>query len=1138
METFDLFRMPRKFRRAALILASSLAASAGTAGTLTLPDVPMATGSGIQVKPNILFILDDSGSMGWTHLPDHVENMAGRYGYKSAQCNGIYFNPGVNYSPPVKADGTPYPNAIFTSAKYDGFNAGSSTVDLSTAYRAYDNTTSFGNGADAAQPAYYYQYSGSQPALSYAYTAGGGVDTTTTFYKECNSSIGNSPGKNAFTKVVVSGAAAQQNFANWYSYYRVRIYTMKTAAGRAFSNLANASNYRIGFSTHSYASARINASSATLLNDSNSTSSEFQKIDDFCLASPGCTQRTNLYAKLYASAPSGGTPLREALSFAGRMYAGKLLTGSSDPIQYSCQQNFSILSTDGYWNGDPGARIDGSSGVGNQDGGSTPRPMLDSANKPDTLADVAMYYYQTDIRDSALGNCTGALGGGTDVCENNVPGAGKDTNSMQHMTTFTLGLGLDGTLKYSENYDSGGSSDFNAIIQGTKNWSDPTDAEDLHRIDDLWHAAVNGRGTYYSAKTPDALSDGLVKALGGVSARTGSAAAAATSNLEPVAGDNFAYVGQYTTSSWDGDLQARSINLSTGEISSGATWSAQALLDAKVAANSDSRVIYKAYSGALKPFTPANLAAEIAAKYFDAGATNPNGALSQYSVWSAAELALATPQSLINFIRGQTGLEDQSGNEYRLYRDRSHVLGDIVNSQPVYVKKPQFKYVDDGYSSYADSMAGRQGVVYVGGNDGMLHAFNADTGEEMWAFVPSALLPHLYKLADKNYAANHRFFVDGPVTVGDACFGASCGAGGWRTILVGGLGKGGRAYYALDITNPAAPSLLWEFDIGKDTDLGLSYGNPVITKRNGEWVVLFASGYNNLSPGDGKGRLYAVNAQTGSKILEIVTDSAADPALSGIAKVSNWVDSTMTDNSTRHVYGGDLSGNIWRFDIISDSVTQLASVGNSQPITTRPELASVSYGGVSYRVVYVGTGRYLMQSDISNTDVQSMYAIRDDLVNTYGNFRNESGVVHQTLGGGGTSRTGSSLEVNWNISPGWYVDFSLSPGERVNVDPKLQLGVLAVATNVPSPNLCNIGGYSWLYFFDHKKGTAVPTSAGGIVGTLIGNALAVGINVVRLPGGKTVTIATTSDNRHPVLTNPQAPPSGGVRRVLWRELVK
>src|SRR5690606_9678235 len=313
----------------------------------------------------------------------------------------------------------------------------------------------------------------------------------------------------------------------------------------------------------------------------------------------------------------------------------------------------------GFWNGAAGYQVDGNSSIGNQDGAAA-RPMWDGTSggnggSSNSLSDVAMHYYETDLRTSTLGNCTGATVDGKtyDVCENNVPGGGSDKASHQHMTTFTLGLGVNGSLEYCENYDAGGCADFEAIKQGTKNWPVPK-ADDLTTVDDLWHAAVNGRGKYFSARSPESLAKGLQRALAGVSARTASAAAAATSNLEPVAGDNFAYVAMYTTVEWDGEIAARELDLGTGTVSETGIWSARAKVDGKVSAATDSRKILFNAGGTLKDFTAGNLASQIADKYFEPGPDNPKGALSHYADLTADEQAQATSASIIGFIRGQT----------------------------------------------------------------------------------------------------------------------------------------------------------------------------------------------------------------------------------------------------------------------------------------------------------------------------------------------------------------------------------------------------------------------------------------------------------------------------------------------------
>jgi type IV pilus assembly protein PilY1 len=794
-----------------------------------------------------------------------------------------------------------------------------------------------------------------------------------------------------------------------------------------------------------------------------------------------------------------------------------------------------------------------------------------SGGYSDSLADVAMYYYQTDLRTSALGNCSGGLqlnlttclAGTTPdncgVCENNVPGSGGDITPSQHMTTFTLGLGVDGTLGYADNYLSGGSADFNAIVQGTKNWPNPITNSGAERIDDLWHAAVDGRGVYYSARDPDTLVTGISNALAGVTARAGSAAAAATSNLEPVAGDNYLFVALYRTVFWDGDLQARTIDPVTGAISADPIWTAQPLLDLKVGANSDTRTIYTFDSGAankLKPFLWANLTASERG-YFDSVCTGA-AQLSQCGSLTSAEQALAVGENLVGYLRGQ------NGHEGTLYRDREHVLGDMVTSQPVYVKKPPFEYADSGYVTFRDTtQAGRTPMVYVAANDGMLHAFNADSGQESWAYVPPAIMGNLYRLADKTYSANHRYYVDGSPTVVDICPNAPsgvCTGAQWKTILVGGFNAGGRGYYALDITDPAAPKAMWNFSVADDSDMGYSFGNPIVTKRkDGTWVVVVTSGYNNILPGSGVGYLYVLNADTG-ELLEKISSGVGDTATpSGLAKINVWVDLS-TDNTAERFYGGDLQGNLFRFELdpgsppaapvsTAGTALALAQLGATQPITTKPELTLIPYGGVDYPAVMFGTGRYLGLTDLSNTDQQTVYAIKDDLSSSgLGAVRTNGVLVQQTL----TNFTGASGEqlrstsdntVDWSGKSGWYLDLNpsnASPGERVNVDVQLQLGSLTVATNVPSDNACNVGGYAFLYNLDFRSGQYLQTALLKTAGTkLASNALVAGMNTIRLQSGKILTIITDTAGG---ITSQETPTavagSGTASRVSWRELIQ
>ncbi|HWH42209.1 MAG TPA: PilC/PilY family type IV pilus protein [Usitatibacter sp.] len=1126
--------LEQKLLRILTLFVLAWCADAGAALT-DIADAPLASSASDVVKPNISFVLDSSGSMAWTHAPDEALPFLTAVGYKSAQCNSIYYRPDILYVPPKHADGTDFPNANFFAAWKDGFDTSAGVVNLSSSFFAYDNVSSFGRGTDKAQPAYYYLYKGSATADF--------QNTGSLFYTECSAPTAGrgSP----FVKVIVGSSSGpgnadeRQNFANWFSYYRTRILTMKSGAGRAFASIGPA--YRVGF--------------MTIYATPNSTGSDPQylPIDDFAPA-----QKSSWYSKFYAMSAVGATPLKAALSTAGRNFAGKL---GPDPVQYSCQQNFLILTTDGYWNAgsaNPANVLGGALSPASQDSdpAKTPPPMYDGAlaGASNTLADGAAYYYNTDLRSSALGNCVGALGVGTDVCQDNVPTSGLDSAPWQHMTTFTLGLGTNGQLAFSSDYLKRGSTDFNAIADGSKNWPVPV-GDTLTTIDDLWHAAVNGHGQYFSAKNPALLVSGLRDALAGVTARGAAGSAAATSNLEPVTGDNFVFVANYRTVKWDGDVQARSLDVLTGQITSNTLWSAQEKLDAKVPST---RKILTFVNGNQADFLPSSFSTSQKAAWFD---PNSGTTLTQRAAWTPAQIAAATADTVINYLRGDTSDEERDANADKLYRTRDHILGDIVDGKPVYVKVPPFNYIENAYQAFKASVSTRQAALYVPANDGMLHAFNADNGDEMFAYVPSFVLPRMKALADDNYPNAHQFLTDASPTVSDIWTGSS-----WKTLLVAGLNAGGKGYYALDVSNPAAPAVMWEFT---DPNMGLTFGNPVVGKlADGTWVVAVTSGYNNA---DGVGRLYVLNAATGKLIFSISTNTGTAGTPSGLARIAAWVDDSLNDNTLQRVYGGDLLGNLWRFDVndilppAGRDAVKLATlqVGTTvQPITTRPELGLFN----NKPIVFVATGRYLGASDLNDTGQQSVYAIRDDLAaNGVGNPRASScPFVHQTLSIiNANSRSTSKNPVDFARQCGWFLDFNpagASPGERVNVDPQLQLGVLAVATNIPEHSVCTVGGSSFIYFLDYGTGGFVSTSLNGVAGSKIGNSITVGLAITRVgscpdcgnsgnpgnPGGPTsplsqgkiVDTATTAGGDYVPLSPPDNPLVGSVgKRVMWRELL-
>jgi type IV pilus assembly protein PilY1 len=847
----------------------------------------------------------------------------------------------------------------------------------------------------------------------------------------------------------------------------------------------------------------------------------------------------------------------------------------------------------------------------------------------DTLADVAQYYYMTDLR--APGSLGAAVGSPVAVqldvgTVNNVKGKVSDdpeddTANWQHMTTFTLGLGVDGTLTYDPNYRTSDSGDFQAIRNGTQVWPQPVE-DTPTAVDDLWHAAANGRGTYFSARDPSQLSAGLTNALLDIGAVEASAAAAATSNLEPVPGDNFAYVASYETLRWNGEVEARLINLQDGSLSTTEIWSAQDRLDAltysTTPGGSARRILrLNPSSNALEDFTWGNLTATeksfFGAAWIGSGSmpypaafpplptllTTPTiTPLSHWGTLDATQQTAAEGSNLISFLRGDSTFESQVSvpAANRLYRDRQRVLGDVINGAPIFVKKISANYADAGYK-YPDganfkecinvggsgcagiyngardlSVTGvvgnpRVSTVYIAANDGMLHALDGVTGNERWAFVPRIVIPKLFKLADRDYANTHQYYVDGSPTVGDIYDPV---AGKWKTILVGGLGAGGRGFYALDVTDPVNPIGLWEFnarplascpsstmlDSDKDDcDLGLSYGNPIITKLgDGTWVVVVTSGYNNVSPGDGKGYVYVLNPITGvirKKIqamnlfqtLNPGNNNVPTPTPAGLARINNWVDDTDVNNTTLRVYGGDLLGNMWRFDLDAGTAYSIGRLtdpsGVAQPITVKPELGEVN--GVA--MVYVGTGRLLGVSDAATVQVQTIWGIKDTtggIAPAGGaslNVRTGSVAQTLTLSADGNSRTGSSNPVNLTLAgvKGWRVDLPQSK-ERVNIDLKLQLGTLIVGSNIPESSACTAGGTGWINYFDYKTGGYIQTANNTVVSMKVGNAMIVGIAVVRLPGDKVVAIITTSDNKYPSVAPPFSVPGLTGKRSTWREL--
>ena len=453
-----------------------------------------------------------------------------------------------------------------------------------------------------------------------------------------------------------------------------------------------------------------------------------------------------------------------------------------------------MLVTDGYWNtGSPevtscsgtspyGPCKIGTTGetglVGDQDGVTgTVRPYLDSVPASNSLSDIAMYYWKTDLRPagSPLGGLT-EEGTNIDVSANNVPPSGADTATWQHMNTFAVGLGVPGVLN-ADNYLTGGSADYNAIVQGTKNWPDPQTGSSTQsvpaRLDDLWHAAVNGRGQYLNVKTPSALTAALNSAISvdhrprtapppprrpATSSRWRATTSRTSRNTRRCSGPAICRRGRSTSST--APFRRPRCGPRRRSCRAGRR---------RPRTRARSTRISPTATNKLKAFTPANLTTEIAANYFKSSSANPNGALSQYGGWSGSQQTAATDTAMINYIRGQSGSEMISTNANQLFRQRVAAAGRHREHQagvraraPVQVRRRRIRDLRRRPGEP------RRAASTPRANDGMLHAFDATTGNEAWSYIPGIVVPQLYKLADAAYSTNHQFYVDGPIVAGDA----------------------------------------------------------------------------------------------------------------------------------------------------------------------------------------------------------------------------------------------------------------------------------------------------------------------------------------------------------------------------------
>jgi len=1133
-----------------------------------IPADPLA--SGVLVAPNILFILDDSGSMQWENINNgSIASITGsgnfsdgpsKDGVKKGNTgdiststgnswvyeqnyitNTLFYNPTVNYAAWMGADGnrlaggTSYSDAYSDSnyVDYTGVeaNTSSSHINLSSVGRTYyapKNTantdvtylSNIGNyyryqipigGADVVRGEYgqvvanvttlagfpktsvgiakgnWVYYPITLPAGTSSFTvktSGGSGDadlyvrkdgnpttgtydcksiasgnnescpisdsggyyvgvyayaavvnlTVTVAYTTTNSCDGDSNGSwgwincTSATPTGRSVANEKTNFATWYSYYRTRIKSAKGGGAEAFNSMGN--KVRVGFrSLHENGSNNFNIP----VNDGND--GRFVN-NDGTNGNSTTSSRSKWFNRLFRASAGGDTPLQSVLDSAGLYFSSTAYTGPYGPesgtAQLSCRQNFAILTTDGYWNSSTVST--GTSGDDNNGKIITnglpvadvnyksyqyvkQKPYSDSVDS--TLADVAMKYWKTDLRtdlDNNVPSDYSKVAGENDL-------VGRDPAFWQHMVTFTISIGLK-TVN--------GLTSVSQVNAGTV-WptssqldtGDPTN-DNKYRLDDLLHAAVNGRGSFVSASSPQAFADGLAAALAKINERTASFSNMGASDSTQMNNGTLIFTASYVSGKWSGLLRAEKAT------DGSAVW--KTTDSGKFAAYSSRNVFTR----------DGTLTGGVGAGGAGAGTTFPtanqltalvrSGGPANYEV-SGSENA--------EYIKGNQAKEGSSAGKLRV---RNTVMGDIVNSSPAYV---------------ADS-----NTVFVGANDGMLHAFDGSTGVEQFAYIPGIInFGNLADLSRGDY--EHRWFVDGPIAISPK----QLSPDGTKNILVGTLGRGGKGVYALDVTAPASftsSNVKWEVNSTNATpandNMGMVLGAPVLAKvRNGGTMpsptltsaVLLGNGINS---GSDKAALLVLNMDTGAVIKEVATDNTTGNGLFAPTGIYAADGKTLV-----YAYAGDLQGNVWKFDLTSTSPSSWTSkkifhaektAGTPQAITGG--IASAIDPRTNKRWIFFGTGSYLTTADgnDSSTSSQSMYGVIDDAASAY----TRSDLAARTVTDGTGADVGERYFQDMTGAMlagkhGWYVDLT-GKGERIVQNTQMDGSYMVTASMMPSGNSC------------------------------------------------------------------------------------
>ncbi|MNI04202.1 Neisseria PilC protein [compost metagenome] len=649
----------------------------------------------------------------------------------------------------------------------------------------------------------------------------------------------------------------------------------------------------------------------------------------------------------------------------------------------------------------------------------------------------------------------------------------------------------------------------------------------------LSDAASYGQGKYYQATDSAGLSTALASALSDITSKAGSGGSGTTSSTIVGVGSAY-YQTSYDPKDWRGTIKSYGFTATGSVNTSSVLWTTDTAIVPGATAPT-----YQSWNSASN--APVTLAFA-------------NFAPAQQTVLN---------QGLPTGITGSDLVEWSKGTNKTGLKTRTVLLGDIINS-PLVLASPTEQTASDlandtSYSNYLATKASNMNSnLVVNGNDGFVSVINAGNGARRYAYMPSSVLPSLRYIADTAYinGVSHKFLVDGQVGVFDAQL-----AGAWKTLALGGTGAGGKTFYALQLFDASAGNAikaLWEISAPTTAntantfnDLGYAYARPDVARlADGRWAAFIANGYGSNS---GVAAFYVVDIRDGSLIRKIVVDST--DTNNGLSSVKLKVNS---QNVVQAAYGGDLKGQLWKFDLSSVAPDSwgvafsgkplfTAAGGATQPITAQPLLADNSLGG---KVVFFGTGKFNEAVDKTNKDLQAFYAVWDadggsgQITTSSLQAQSITGVFS---GSSGQFVTTSQNEVIYPGKKGWYLPLvynNLLTGERVINQAALVLGRIVFTTAaVDTTDPCASFGTGKLIELDAFSGkmlnyAVLDTNGDGVVDS----ADTISSGVV-FSGGMPMLNAIVNGGARKVVNDSSGTPTtliekagGGSRRIMWRQI--